>query len=127
LLSKNEARRIAANIAKLPELMRFGTETKGPQRMRPFRLRALLRTDFCDGIVAPLALLAQQWAAISCATAGACRSGLLAHGAARNHVLVHMPFRLGQSNRHANCEQRYSESFQHGFFLPRLCGETLRE
>jgi hypothetical protein len=34
--------------------------------------------------VAPLPCLAQQWAAISCRTAGACRSGRLTHGAARN-------------------------------------------
>jgi hypothetical protein len=30
-ISAIEARRIAANIAKLPGLVRFGTETKGPQ------------------------------------------------------------------------------------------------
>jgi hypothetical protein len=73
--------------------------------------------------VAPLPLLAQQWAAISCRTTGACRSGLLAHSAARDRVLV--PLRLSQSNRHANCKQRYSESLQHGFFLPTLGVEKL--
>ena len=36
--------------------------------------------------MAPLPLLAQQRAAISCGTAGACRSGLLVYGAAPDHV-----------------------------------------
>jgi hypothetical protein len=78
------------------------------------KLCALLRAGIYEGVVAPLPLLAQQWFAISCRTAGTCRSGLLAHGATRDRVLV--PLRLGQSNGHANCKQRYSESFGHGFF-----------
>ena len=46
----------------------------------------LLRADISEGVVAPLPLLAQQRAAISCGTAGACRSRLLAYGAAPDHV-----------------------------------------
>jgi hypothetical protein len=79
-------------------------------------LRALLRAGFQCGVVAPLPLLAQQWAAISCGPAGACRSSLLAHGAACDRVLV--PLRLCQSNGHGDCKQRYSESLQHVSFLP---------
>jgi hypothetical protein len=31
---------------------------------------------------------------------------------------VLVPLRLSQSDRHANCQQRYSKNPQHGFFLP---------
>jgi hypothetical protein len=51
-----------------------------------FQKRALLRADLCERIVAPLPCLAQQWAATSSGPAGACRTGRLTHGAARNHV-----------------------------------------
>ena len=74
----------------------------------------LSEADLCEGIVAPLPLLAQHWAAINIDTADACRSGPLAHGAARNHVLVHMPLRLSQSSGHGKCKRRYGESLQHG-------------
>jgi hypothetical protein len=63
--------------------------------------------------VAPLPLLAQQWFAIGCRTAGTCRGGLLAYGATGDRALV--PLRLCQSNRQGNRKQRYSESLEHGF------------
>jgi hypothetical protein len=85
---------------------------------------ALLRTGGCEEGVAPLPLLTQQWFATS-SLAGACRSHLLALATRRDHVLV--PLRLGQSNRHANCKQRYSESPQHGFFSLELGSEPLFE
>jgi len=83
--------------------------------------RALLRADMCKG-VAPLPLVADCAGGTGSRTAEASRSRLLALGAARHHGLVRMG-RVSQSNRHGHCKQRYSESLQHGFFLPGLCRE----
>jgi len=84
--------------------------TDGGKLMRSklgWRLASLLRADIYEGVVAPLTLLAKQWFAIGCSTAGACRNGLLAYGATGDSPLV--PFarhskrkasrRLGQFNR----------------------------
>ena len=94
------------------------------RKRRAHRGSPLLRADFCDGIVAPLPLLAQQRAAISCGTAGTRCGDLLAHGAARDRTLVAFhskrksSCRVRRSNRHGNCKHRHSESLQHCFFLP---------
>jgi hypothetical protein len=87
-----------------------------PESWRP-NLAALLRADMCKG-VAPLPLLADCSGGTGPGTAKASRSRLLALGAGRHHGLVPMG-RVSQSNRHDNCKQRYSESLQHSFFLPR--------
>ena len=75
--------------------------------------------------MAPLTLLAQQWLTAGSDTAGASRSRLLAFTACQDPVFV--PLSLSQSNRHANCKQRYGESLQHRFFLPRLGSEIINE
>ena len=103
--------------------------TDGGKLMRSklgWRLASLLRADIYEGVVAPLTLLAKQWFAIGCSAAGACRRGLLADGATRDRMLVpsarhskrEASCRLRQSNRHANCKQRYRESPKHEFFPP---------
>ena len=57
--------------------------TSGPGTTRR---RALQRADLCEGIVAPLPWLTQQWAPTSSGPAGARSTSLHTHSAARNHV-----------------------------------------
>ena len=74
----------------------------------------------CHGVT-PLPFLAHSWTSTGgcCRTAGACRRRLLTIDARRHHhLLVHMAFRLGHSNRHGNCKYRYRECLQHHLFLP---------
>ena len=89
------SRRVAPGCArpaarqKLVRATRRGGSRRTSPSCRSYcdkRFCDLLRADINKGVVAPLPLLAQQRAAISCGTAGACRSGLLAYGAAPDHV-----------------------------------------
>jgi hypothetical protein len=95
------------------ESRRRGPPSRGHAIVRPlictvliFQRRALLSAGLCEWIVAPLSWLAQQWTATSSRTAGACRSGRLTHGAARNEVSylhVHPP---GRAMRDAGSRRR---------------------
>src|SRR5438552_1672194 len=81
---------------------------------------ALLRAGMCHGVT-PLPFLAHSWPSTGgcCRTAGACRRRLLTIDARRHHhLLVHMAFCLGHSNRHGNCKYRYRECLQRHLFLP---------
>jgi hypothetical protein len=98
------------------------------------RLGALARSlsaSMCEG-TAPLARLAHKRAATSVRTAGACASYLLAFGAHRDCILLHMrrrrrfmpvrmlglvqhmprPLGFGKPNRDGKCEQRHKEGLQ---------------
>jgi hypothetical protein len=88
-------------------------------------VNALRRAGTHPPAMAPLPLLAQHWLTTNCDTTETCCGRLLALGAPRG--TLPMPLCLSQSNRHTDCEQHYSESPQHGFFLPRLSVETLCE
>src|SRR5262249_4152691 len=106
------------------ELWRFHTcERIGLAAYAPVHVNALRRAGTQPPAMAPLPLLAQHWLTTNCDTAETCCARLLALGAPRG--ALPMPLRLSQSNRHTDCEQHYSESPQHGFFLPRLSVETL--
>ena len=73
--------------------------------------------------VAPLPRGADRWGSAGSGAAGASRGRLLAFGASPQHALMRMG-RVSQSNRHDNCKQRDSKSFQHRFFLP---GHSLKK